>query len=113
MGRTLRSATQTWMEEEKSLARFVRALRKEDQRLMAELLNLSRLHIAEASYASNLYPMDVYLISMLLEVFKKFRRTEDMVALLCQRMGIEPPSGTELPEMPDILGLIAALEEGE
>jgi hypothetical protein len=29
MGRTIRSATQTWMEEEKALGRFARALRKE------------------------------------------------------------------------------------
>ena len=48
MGRTIRSASQTWYEEEKALARFARALRRKDQHYLNELLNLSRLHIAEA-----------------------------------------------------------------
>ena len=68
MGRTIQSATQTWIEEEKALQRFTRALRREDQAVMKDLIHLSRLHIAETSYAGNLYPMDTYIISMLLEV---------------------------------------------
>lgn len=76
MGRTILSATQTWVEEDKALMRFVRALRKNDQVLVEELIALSRQHIAEASYASNLYPMDVYLVSMLLELYKKVRQLE-------------------------------------
>lgn len=107
MGRTIASATQTWIEEEKALGRFLRALRKEDQRVMAELVNLSRLHIAEASYASNLYPMDIYLISMLLETFKRLRKTEDTLALVCRKAGIEAPKNSELPDFPDILALIS------
>lgn len=109
MGRTIRSATQTWYEEEKALARFTRALRREDQRFIAELLDLSRLHIAEASYASNLYPMDVYLISMLLETFKKLRRTEEKVIELCRAMGIDAPPQRDLPALTDIRSLIASL----
>ena len=76
MGRTILSATQTWVEEEKSLARFLRALRKNDQELLEELIALSHTHIAEASYASNLYPLDIYLVSMLLELYKKVRQLE-------------------------------------
>ncbi len=76
MGRTILSATQTWVEEEKSLARFLRALRKNDKELLEELIALSHTHIAEASYASNLYPMDIYLVSMLLELYKKVRQLE-------------------------------------
>jgi uncharacterized coiled-coil DUF342 family protein len=76
MGRTILSATQTWVEEDKALMRFVRALRKNDQVLIEELIALSRKHIAEASYASNLYPMDIYLTSMLLELYKKVRQLE-------------------------------------
>jgi len=34
---------------------------------------LSRLHLAEASYASNLYPLDMYLIAILLEVYKQLK----------------------------------------
>ena len=76
MGRTILSATQTWVEEEKALSRFVRALRKSDQELIDELIALSHSHVAEASYASNLYPMDIYLVSMLLELYKKLKHLE-------------------------------------
>ncbi|MEL7645073.1 MAG: hypothetical protein AAGU04_02230 [Anaerolineaceae bacterium] len=73
MGRTIASITQTWQQEEAALKRFQRALRKEDQVLLDELLVLSRLHLAEASYASNLYPLDMYLIAILLEVYKQLK----------------------------------------
>ena len=76
MGRTIASATQTWIEEDKALKRFKRALRKNDQRLIDDLMALAHAHIAEASYASNLYPMDVYLISMLLEMYKELKHLE-------------------------------------
>ena len=76
MGRTIASITQTWQQEEAALNRFKRALRKEDQILLDELLVLSRLHLAEASYASNLYPLDMYLIAILLEVYKQLKTTQ-------------------------------------
>ena len=79
MGRTIASITQTWHEEEAALKRFERALRKEDQVLLDELLVFSRLHLAEASYASNLYPLDMYLIAILLEVYKKLKSLEKEV----------------------------------
>ena len=40
MGRTIQSATQTWIEEEKALQRFTRALRREDQAVMKDLILL-------------------------------------------------------------------------
>lgn len=76
MGRTISSITQTWHEEESALKRFERALRREDQVLLDELLVLSRLHLAEASYASNLYPLDMYLIAILIEVYKQLKATQ-------------------------------------
>lgn len=76
MGRTIASITQTWQEEEAALNRFKRALRKDDQILLDELLVMSRLHLAEASYASNLYPLDMYLIAILLEVYKQLKATQ-------------------------------------
>ena len=79
MGRTIASITQTWQEEEAALKRFKRALRKDDQILLDELLVLSRLHLAEASYASNLYPLDIYLIAILLEVYKQLKATQHML----------------------------------
>ena len=105
MGRTILSATQTWVEEEKALRRFVRALRKGDQDLIQELLALSRRHIAEASYASNLYPMDIYLVSMLLEMYRKVKALE----LQLEMAGVEQVAGgvaqPEVPEFPSLLRL--------
>lgn len=96
MGRTILSATQTWVEEEKALRRFVRALRKSDQELILELLALSRRHIAEASYASNLYPMDIYLVSMLLEMYRKVRHLENLV----ERLEVEARGDLALSDEP-------------
>ena len=76
MGRTIASITQTWQEEEAALNRFKRALRKDDQIILDELLVMSRLHLAEASYASNLYPLDMYLIAILIEVYKQLKATQ-------------------------------------
>ena len=113
MGRTIQSATQTWIEEEQALKRFTRALRREDQRLMIELVSLSRLHIAEASYASNLFPMDVYLISMLLETFKKLRHAEEQIDQLCEIAGIAKPDTGEIPELPDLINLLGSADDPE
>ncbi|MGI6251124.1 MAG: hypothetical protein ACOYKD_07185 [Anaerolineaceae bacterium] len=76
MGRTIASITQTWQQEEAALKRFERALRREDQILLDELLVLSRLHLAEASYASNLYPLDMYLIAIMLELYKQLKAAQ-------------------------------------
>lgn len=107
MGRTILSATQTWVEEEKALRRFVRALRKGDQDLIQELLALSRRHIAEASYASNLYPMDIYLVAMLLETFRKVRQLEHQLEAL--GVANAAPSGTdvEFPALPSLVDLVS------
>ncbi|HNR01087.1 MAG: hypothetical protein KBA59_04450 [Anaerolineaceae bacterium] len=108
MGRTILSATQTWVEEEKALRRFVRALRKSDQALIQELLALSRKHVAEASYASNLYPMDIYLVSMLLEMYRKVRRLEDQL----ERLGVDTGErltvvDAAIPALPSLVSLVS------
>ena len=101
MGRTIFSATQTWVEEEKALGRFVRALRKSDKELIEELIALSHSHIAEASYASNLYPMDIYLVSMLLELYKKVKALE----LKLEQNGLLP-----IEELTPLRGITSLLE---
>jgi hypothetical protein len=101
MGRTIQSATQTWVEEDQALRRFVRALRKSDQVLIDELIALSHSHVAEASYASNLYPMDIYLVSMLLELYKKVKQLE----LKLEQNGVLPVS-----EVNPSRGLVSLLE---
>lgn len=107
MGRTILSATQTWVEEEKALRRFVRALRKSDQDLIQELLALSRRHIAEASYASNLYPMDIYLVSMLLETFRKVKQLEQQLEALGMQPGEHSTVDPEFPQLPSLVELVS------
>jgi hypothetical protein len=106
MGRTIFSATQTWVEEDKALMRFVRALRKKDQVLIEELIALSRQHIAEASYASNLYPMDIYLTSMLLELYKKVRQLEIKIEQMDARTGGDGKIIQEVHSMSSLLELV-------
>ena len=106
MGRTIQSVTQTWIEEEKALQRFTRALRREDQAVMKDLIHLSRLHIAETSYAGNLYPMDTYIISMLLEVAKRTERIEGKVNELCRKCGIADVPEAAVPNLPSLKKLL-------
>ncbi len=101
MGRTIVSATQTWNEESQALERFVRALRKSDKLLIEELIALSHSHVAEASYASNLYPMDIYLVSMLLELYKKVKQLE----LKLEQNGLLP-----IEDVPAVRGITSLLE---
>ncbi len=111
MGRTIKSVTQTWMEEEKALLRFTRALRREDQAVMRGLIDLSRLHIAETSYAGNLYPMDMYIISMLLEIAKRELRAEDKLNELCRKCGVEDLPDPDIPKLPGLRALLGGDED--
>ncbi len=82
MGRTLPSITQAFLQEQSSLARFRRALRREDQHALDELLADARRHLAAAAYASHLLPFEVMLLAMLVEEHKAVidlrRRLDDM-----------------------------------
>jgi hypothetical protein len=82
MGRTLPSITQEFYEEEAALARFRRALRRSDQLVLDELLVAARQHLAAAAYASNLLPMETFLLAMLLEEHKEVLRLRNEVERL-------------------------------
>jgi hypothetical protein len=71
MGRTLPSITQAFLEEQQSLARFRRALRREDQIALDDLLAGSHHHLAAAAYASHLLPFEIMLLAMLVEEHKE------------------------------------------
>lgn len=103
MGRTIASITQTWQQEEAALKRFKRALRKDDQVLLDELLVLSRLHLAEASYASNLYPLDMYLIAILLEVYKQLKAMQRVL-----NGGIDPKEELDASKEERFIALLDA-----
>jgi hypothetical protein len=82
MGRTLPSITQAFLQEQSSLARFRRALRREDQHALDDLLADARRHLAAAAYASHLLPFEVMLLAMLVEEHKAVidlrRRLDDL-----------------------------------
>jgi hypothetical protein len=71
MGRTLPSITQAFLQEQQSLLRFRRALRREDQLALDDLLAASRHHLAAAAYASHLLPFETMLLAMLVEEHKQ------------------------------------------
>jgi len=85
MGRTVPSITQVFMNEEQSLSRFRRALRRSDQLALDELLSYARQHIAAAAYATHVLPMETFLVAMLLEEHKEVRRLRDEVERLRQQ----------------------------
>ena len=79
MGRTIKSITQVFLEEEQAFARFRRALRRSDQLVLDDLFASARQHIAAAAYASHALPFEVFLLSMLLEEHKEVVRLRQLV----------------------------------
>ena len=79
MGRTLKSITQVFLNEEQSFARFRRALRRSDQLVLDDLFAAARQHIAAAAFASHALPFEVFLLSMLLEEHKEVVRLRQLV----------------------------------
>ena len=86
MGRTLPSITQVFMQEESALRKYRRALRRADQRALDELLNFAHQHLAEAAYAAHALPLEIFLLSMLLEEHKLVLRLRDQVEALKARL---------------------------
>ena len=70
MGRTVPSVTQVFYQEEQALNRFRRALRRSDQQVLDELLTYTRQHLAAATYATHVLPMELFFLAMLLEEHK-------------------------------------------
>jgi hypothetical protein len=87
MGRTVRSATQVVLREQKSWSKFRRVLRKEDQEALDDLFQAARYHAAALSYASKPTPLEPILISMLVEHHKAIRALEAKVRRLEEQRG--------------------------
>ncbi len=84
MGRTLPSITQAFLQEQEALSRFRRALRRNDQFALDDLLASARQHLAAAAYAAHPLPFETFLLAMLLEEHKQVMRLqrilEDLIA---------------------------------
>jgi hypothetical protein len=81
MGRTVPSATQLILHEQDALAKFRRALRKEDQHAFDDLFRGARYHVAAIGYASHLLPFETMLLAMLIEEHKRVQRLEALMNL--------------------------------
>lgn len=79
MGRTLPSATMVFHQEAESFARFRRALRRSDQVALDDLFAAAQQHLAAAAYAAHALPMEIFLLSMLLEEHKEVLRLRALV----------------------------------
>ena len=86
MGRTVLPYSQVWEEERSRWLKFRRALRKEDQVHLDRLFELARLHLQAGVYASNPWPLESMLLSMLLEhqkalvvLTERLRRLEQLL----------------------------------
>ncbi len=79
MGHTEPSATQLILNEQKALAKFRRALRREDQRALDDLFRGARYHVAEIAHASHLLPFEIMLLAMLLEEHKRILKLEALL----------------------------------
>ncbi len=86
MGRTLSSFTQLIINEQDALAKFRRALRKEDQRAFDDLFRAARYHVAAAAYASHLLPFETMLLAMLIEEHKRVQHLQTLLERLLEQM---------------------------
>jgi hypothetical protein len=82
MGRTLPTATMLIDAERTRWEKFRRALRKEDQALLDELLDDAGRHRQAQAYASWATPYEAMLVAMLLEQRKRLKQLEARLAAL-------------------------------
>ena len=71
MGNVTPTITDILHREEASLAKFRRALRREDQVVFDDLFVAAYKHRAAASYAGHLLPFETFLLSMQIEDHKE------------------------------------------
>jgi hypothetical protein len=76
-----------WEEERRRWLKFRRALRREDQLHLDRLFESARLHLQAGVYASNPWPLESMLLSMLLEHEKVLSALEERVRRLEAREG--------------------------
>lgn len=85
MGRTLPSFTQVVLNEQNALAKFRRALRKQDQDAFDDLFRAARYHVAALAYASHLLPFETMLLAMVLEEHKRIQHLENLLERLLEQ----------------------------
>ena len=79
MGRTLPTSTRLIQEFENEWRPYVRALRKEDQDIVAELYAMVRLQSAAIAYAARPDPFQAFTLAMLAGILKRVRHLERLL----------------------------------
>lgn len=77
MGRTLPTPTMLLDEERLRWQKFRRALRKEDQVILDEMLDDVRRHVQAQAYASWVTPYEAMLVAIILEDRKRIKMLEE------------------------------------
>jgi hypothetical protein len=92
MGSVTPTITDLLHSEQENLARFRRALRREDQIVFDSLFAAAYKHRAAAAHAGHLLPFETFLLSMQLENHKEIlhlREEMDVLRKLLERMAGE------------------------
>ena len=84
MGRTVLPYSQVWEAERQRWQKFRRALRRQDQVHLDRLFESARLHLQAGVYASNPWPLESMILSMLLEHQKALCALEEQLKRLEQ-----------------------------
>lgn len=78
MGNTNSTVTDILQREEANLAKYRRALRREDQLVFDDLFVAAYKHRAASSLSGHLLPFETFLLSMTLEEHKEVMRLRDL-----------------------------------
>lgn len=79
MGRTLPSITQAFLQEQDAFSDFRRALRRSDQLALDDLFISAQKHLAAAAFAAHALPLEIFLLSMVLEEHKEVMRLRQLL----------------------------------
>ncbi len=79
MGRTVPAITLEFQRQQKAFDGFRRALKRSDQLALDELFVSAKKHTAEAAYAAHVLPIEIFLLTMLLEEHKEVMRLRQKI----------------------------------
>lgn len=79
MGKTVPSATQLVKLKQKELSEFRKALRKEDRKILDRLFSYAKKHSQAIGNAPSVYPMEIILFGILIEIEKQIQRIKDEI----------------------------------
>lgn len=82
MGNVTPTITDILHAEEANLAKFRRALRREDQRVLDDLFTAAYKHRAAAAYAGHLLPFETFLLAMQIEDHGEMMRLREEIKVL-------------------------------